>query len=184
MSPTTRTRGRSAAVAAAWVAAGAIGATALTGLAVAAPGGASTSGTVAVAGQTDDQASGRERLRERLRAFLHGEITVQGADGPTTLDLQRGEVTAATTTSVTVRSSDGFTTTYAVGSSTTVRRDRATVTADALAVGDTAFVRAEGTTATTIRALSPEGLAKAKERMQARAGDGSGLRGLLGGAGG
>lgn len=180
MSPTTRTRGRSAAVAAAWVAAGAIGATALTGLAVAAPGGASTSGTVAVAGQTDDQASGRERLR----AFLHGEITVQGADGPTTLDLQRGEVTAATATSVTVRSSDGFTTAYAVGSSTTVRRDRATVTADALAVGDTAFVRAEGTTATTIRALSPEGLAKAKERMQARAGDGSGLRGLLGGAGG
>jgi hypothetical protein len=160
------------------VAAGALGATALTGLAVASPASTSTAGTVATAGSADDASVGtadRERLRDRLRAFLHGDITVQGQEGPTEIALQRGEVTAASATSVTVRSSDGFTTTYAVGTSTQVRRDRASVTADELEVGDTAFVRATGTDATVIRALSPEGLAGAKQRLEER-GTGQGLQ--------
>lgn len=176
MSSTSRTR--SVAVAAAWVAAGALGATALTGLAVASPSSTSAAGTVATAGSstgTAADAAGRERLRERLRAFLHGEITVQGQDGPTEVALQRGEVTAASATSVTVRSSDGFTTTYAVGTATQVRRDRATVTADELEVGDTAFVRAAGTDATAVRALSPDGLAAVKQRLEQR-GSGAALR--------
>jgi hypothetical protein len=175
---TSTSRTRSVAVAAAWVAAGALGATALTGLAVASPASTSTTGTVATAGSgtpTAADAAGRERLRERLRAFLHGEITVQGQDGPTEVALQRGEITAASASSVTVRSSDGFTTTYTVGTSTVVRRDRATVTADELEVGDTAFVRAAGSDATAIRALSPEGLAAAKQRIEQR-GAGQGLQ--------
>jgi hypothetical protein len=164
------------------VAAGALGATALTGLAVAAPTTTTSAGTVATAGPSSAAGTaGRERLRERLRAFLHGEITVQGADGPTEVALQRGEVTAASATSITVRSSDGFTTTYAVSTSTVVRRDRVTVTADQLEPGDTAFVRATGTDATAVRALSPEGLAAATQRLQQR---GAGAAGLLGGAGG
>jgi hypothetical protein len=179
MTPNSRTR--SVAGAAAWIAAGAVGATVLTGLAVAAPQSAGTTGA-SVAAQSADSSEGtaRERLRDRLRGFLHGEITVQGADGPITVDLQRGEVTASTPTSVTVRSTDGFTTTYEVTSATTVRRDRGTASAGDLEVGDTAFVRADGTTATAVRAISPEALAQLRDRL-AQGGAGQGLRGLLGG---
>ena len=182
MTSPSPTRRRSVAVAAAWVAAGALGATVLTGLAVAAPASTSSTGSVAAAATSSPAAGDRERLRDRLRAFLHGEITVQGTDGPTEVALQRGEVTAASASSVTVRSSDGFTTTYAVGASTLVRRDRATVTADRLEVGDTALVRATGTDATAIRALSPEGLAAAAQRLDRR-GAGAAAGGLLGGTG-
>lgn len=177
MTPTSRTR--AVAGAAAWIAAGAVGATVLTGLAVAAPQSPTTT-DASVAARGADSGTAREQLRDRVRAFLHGEITVQGADGPTTVDLQRGEVTASTPTSVTVRSSDGFTTTYEVTSATTVRRDRDEASAGDLAAGDTAFVRADGTTATVVRAISPEALAQLRERLE-RSGDRDGLRGLLGG---
>lgn len=78
----------------------------------------------------------------------HGDFTVQGANGtPVAMTLQRGTVTAASSTSVTVKSSDGFTATYAVGSNT---RGRTTN----LAKGDTVLVIAQkaGAKAVLIRA--------------------------------
>jgi hypothetical protein len=58
----------------------------------------------------------------RLGGTLHGEVTRPGAVGGTeTLLVQTGTVTASSDTEVTVKSSDGFTATYAVSATTTVR---------------------------------------------------------------
>lgn len=49
----------------------------------------------------------------------HGEFTVTGSGGtPTVMTLQRGTVTAASATSLSVRSTDGFSATYALDSTT------------------------------------------------------------------
>jgi hypothetical protein len=69
-----------------------------------------------------------------LGSVQHGEFTVAGANGQATvMTLQRGTVTAASTSSVTVRSTDGFSATYAVDSSTRVPAAK-------LANGDTVLV--------------------------------------------
>ncbi len=58
----------------------------------------------------------------RLGGTLHGEVTRPSATGGTeTLLVQTGLVSASTDTEVTVKSTDGFTETYAVSASTTVR---------------------------------------------------------------
>jgi hypothetical protein len=68
----------------------------------------------------------------------HGEFTVTGPDGKAaTMTVQRGEVTKVSDTSLTVKSEDGFTATYAVSVDT-----RRTGAKD-LATGDTVFVIAE-----------------------------------------
>ncbi|MBI4939417.1 MAG: hypothetical protein HY830_01570 [Actinobacteria bacterium] len=57
--------------------------------------------------------------------MLHGEVVVETAGGGTqTLLVQRGTVTAKTADGVTVRSSDGFTTTWKVTAATQVRVGR------------------------------------------------------------
>jgi hypothetical protein len=56
------------------------------------------------------------------RGMLHGEFVVKGEDGKiVTMVTQHGNVTAVSGNSVTLRSEDGFTGTYAVGSDTRVR---------------------------------------------------------------
>lgn len=85
-----------------------------------------------------------------LGGVQHGEFTVQGANGtPRVMTVQRGTVTAASSTSVSVKSPDGFTATYAVDSST---RGKTTN----LANGDTVLVVAQkaGSKAVLIRAVS------------------------------
>lgn len=58
----------------------------------------------------------------QLGRVQHGEVTVTGSDGkPVVMTVQRGTVTAAGATSVSVRSDDGYAQTYAVNSSTRVR---------------------------------------------------------------
>jgi hypothetical protein len=58
----------------------------------------------------------------RLGGTLHGEVTHPSAAGGTeTLLVQTGEVTASSDTALTVKSTDGFTETYAVAATTTVR---------------------------------------------------------------
>ena len=53
---------------------------------------------------------------------LHGEFVVKDKDGKiVTRVVQRGEVTAVSTTSITLKSEDGFTGTYAVNGDTKVR---------------------------------------------------------------
>jgi hypothetical protein len=73
-------------------------------------------------------------------------------DGTTVVDVQRGSLTAASASSITVASTDGFSATYAVTSGTTVRKARQTVPASALAVGDQVVVRASAGTAVVVRA--------------------------------
>ncbi|MFC6237440.1 hypothetical protein [Longivirga aurantiaca] len=184
------TTARKAATAVAWVTAGAIGATVLSGVASAGSFGpaAVPSGTAAAAA-TADTAAGKAR-RGMMRDVLHGSLTVKTDTGTKVVDVQRGEITAASATSVTVKSSDGFTATYAIGDSTVVRRDRSTVSGTDLVVGDTALVRASAGTADTVRALSPDALAKLKDRvaggragMGGMGGMGAGMAGMGGGMG-
>ena len=67
----------------------------------------------------------RHALRVKLRKnLLHGETVVQTKDGTKTVVVQRGQVTAVTATSVTVKSTDGFTQTWTFGDKFTVVRDR------------------------------------------------------------
>ena len=52
----------------------------------------------------------------------HGEFTLKGRDDKTVVvDVQRGQVTAVSATSITIKSEDGFTASYTVGSDTRVR---------------------------------------------------------------
>ena len=68
------------------------------------------------------------RLRLKIRKnVLHGEATVQTKDGLKTIAVQRGTVTAITDTSVTVKSTDGFTQTWTFGPNLSVIEHRATV---------------------------------------------------------
>lgn len=70
----------------------------------------------------------RPALRRRLGQHVeHGEVVVQTKKGDKTVDVQRGTVTAITGTSVTVKSADGFTQTWAFGSPLKVVERRSTV---------------------------------------------------------
>lgn len=79
----------------------------------------------------------------------HGEFTVQDLTGKAVvMTVHRGTVTAASATSVAVRSADGFTATYAVDATTRTP-------ADAVAKGDPVLVVAqkEGSRAVSIRVV-------------------------------
>jgi hypothetical protein len=66
----------------------------------------------------------RHAARAYLRKnTLHGEIVVQGKDGPRTIVVQRGTVTATDGTSLSVKSTDGFTQTWTKAEKVTVRGD-------------------------------------------------------------
>ncbi len=73
--------------------------------------------------------------------FIHGEGTVRTPDGFATGFTQRGEVTAVSATSITLKSPDGFTKTYVVTEDTKVRKGRAEATIADVKVGDRAGVR-------------------------------------------
>lgn len=171
---------RRTATAVAWLTAGAVGATALTGLAVAAgPGAAGTSGAGTSVSAPESLSAAAGPRRGLLRNALHAEITVSKDGTVQTIAVQRGKVTAASATSVTLESTDGYRATYVIGDDTVVRRDRAVVDGDALEVGDRALVRATEGEASVVRAVSAERAAKAADGS---AGDPAG--GLFGGAGG
>lgn len=75
------------------------------------------------------------------RGALHGELTVPQTDGTGTrvVLLQRGKVTAVSSSEIALTSSDGFTATYPVTSSTRVRTATGTTIAG-VEVGDTVDV--------------------------------------------
>ena len=87
-------------------------------------------------GQRKTRAERRTAMRKYLRKnTLHGEVTVQGKDGPKTIVVQRGTVTAVTATSVSVKSTDGFTATWTFGDKLKIVQNRKTVQASALKTG-------------------------------------------------
>ena len=76
------------------------------------------------------------KLRQYLRKnTLHGQVTVQGKDGARTIAVQRGAVTAVTSTGVSVKSTDGFTATWTFGPKVRIVQDRKKVAASALKTG-------------------------------------------------
>lgn len=90
----------------------------------------------------------------RLRHVLHATWVTGGAK-PTTHDAIRGEVTAVSASSITVRARDGVSMTFAVTSSTKVRERHAGKGTDSLigkvAVGDRALVTGVGSSGLTAR---------------------------------
>ena len=92
-------------------------------------------------------------LLGRLGNVQHGELTVTGSDGKAVvMTVQRGAVTAASATSVSVRSADGFSQTYAVNTATRVTGGSAA----ALEKGDQVLVlaRKDDRVAVQVRALN------------------------------
>lgn len=91
---------------------------------------------------------GAHQLRDLRRLaghVAHGEFVARTKRGWQTIDFQRGVVTAASSTSVTLRSADGFTATYRLDGSSRVRLDRAKATvteAAQIADGDRGLVLA------------------------------------------
>jgi hypothetical protein len=88
-----------------------------------------------------------------MRRALHGEVVVATDDGGTeTLLIHRGEVTAVSSSSITVTSTDGFTRSYAVNADTKVGGIRSRI--GSVAVGDTVVACAvSGTGGPTARSL-------------------------------
>ena len=64
---------------------------------------------------------GRKGLRAKLLRALHASWVTDGASGPVTHQAVRGEVTAVSPTSITVKAKDGFSLTYSVTKDTVVR---------------------------------------------------------------
>jgi hypothetical protein len=96
----------------------------------------STSITTAAAvtsGQSTAPAAAKKAhpVRSLLARTEHGELTLRVKKGDQVVDVQRGQVTAASPTSVRVKSKDGFTATYAVNGASKVRSQR-----KASAIGD------------------------------------------------
>jgi hypothetical protein len=63
----------------------------------------------------------RKGLRARLLRALHATWVTDGPQGPVTHQAIRGDVTAVSATSITVKAKDGVSMTFAVTSATTVR---------------------------------------------------------------
>ncbi|MFC7547038.1 hypothetical protein [Plantactinospora sp. GCM10030261] len=85
----------------------------------------------------------RKRHQARVllrRNTLHGEAVVQTKDGTKTVAVQRGEVTAIDGDSMTVKSTDGFTMSWAFGPELRVVERRATIQPSEVKVGTTVGV--------------------------------------------
>lgn len=193
------------AKAATLVAAGAIGATALTGFAFAADSSPdpSTGSTPSATAPNDpgqqagkgprDGRGGPGGVFGRMGPngpVLHGDATVKGRDGVVkNVRVQTGVVTAVSATSLMLKSSDDYVGEWAINSDTKIRRDRNQATIDKVAVGDTVTVMgtvaSDTATAERVRAFTKEGLAAAEKGRAARqqnktntdAGNGNGQRG-------
>jgi hypothetical protein len=90
------------------------------------------------------------------RRVLHGEVTVQTREGVKTLVMARGQVTALSTDAITIRSSDGVETSFAIGGDTRFGFRNQPAPSAELKVGEDAFVAGEksGGRATAKRVVS------------------------------
>jgi hypothetical protein len=84
---------------------------------------------------------------------LHAEAVVQTDEGTKTVVVQRGTVTAVDATTVTVKSSDGFTLTWTFGDQVKVVKDGSNSSPSALTTGATVGVAGEKTGTTTTARL-------------------------------
>jgi len=118
---------RTAAKVAAWGGAAVLVAGTFTGVAMASdatgPSAAAsaTGSSAAAAGSGSGRLAKLGQLKKLEGRALHGEFTVSTKNGVKTFDAQNGQVTAVSATSMTVRSSDGFSLTWTLDASTRVR---------------------------------------------------------------
>jgi hypothetical protein len=93
--------------------------------------------TTATSGSTATAAprARHPRLRFVFQHALHGEATVQTDEGLKTVVAQRGSVTAVDSSSVTVKSTDGYTLTWTLGPNSIVVVNRARSQISAVQVG-------------------------------------------------
>ncbi|MEV1286657.1 hypothetical protein [Micromonospora sp. NPDC049679] len=99
---------------------------------VAAPAGSAS------AEPANEQKGERKRHRARVllrKNTLHGEAVVQTKDGSKTVAVQRGTVTAIDGSTMTVKSSDGFTITWTFGDNLRVVEHRVAVKPDQVKAG-------------------------------------------------
>lgn len=111
-------------------------------------------------GNSDGKADGkadRKGLRARLLRALHATWVTESKNGPVTHQAVRGEVTAVSATSVTVKARDGFSLTYTLTGDTKVRaRSNGKGSGSAIGsvkVGDKALVLGVGATSPTARVV-------------------------------
>jgi hypothetical protein len=102
-------------------------------------------------------AGDRKGLRAKLLRALHATWVTEGPSGPVTHQAVRGEVTAVSPTSITVKAKDGFSLTYAVTKDTVVReraKGHGSVSSiGAVKVGTKALVAGVGATGPTARVV-------------------------------
>jgi hypothetical protein len=85
-----------------------------------------------------DRKNARERHRARVllrKNTLHGEAVVQTKEGTKTVAVQRGEVTEIDDSSITVKSTDGYTATWSFASDLHVVRHSTTVQPEEIKAG-------------------------------------------------
>lgn len=114
----------------------------------------STTGSPSTAASAPAAAAKTRRDDRLARRTLHGTFVTKGKDNTfVTHDVARGTVSAVSATSISVKTADGLTETYAVGNATKVRSHAkgakgAASTISAVHVGDAAKVAGTGTPAT------------------------------------
>lgn len=136
-----------------WRAAGTVAAVAATtvagGVAWASTGDSTPSPSTSSSQQQDQQQGRGPGPRGGLLGdALHGEfVTSKDGGGYQTIATQKGEITALTDTSITLKSADGYTRTYTINSDTKINRDGKLTDLEA---GETVRLRAvvSGETAT------------------------------------
>jgi hypothetical protein len=96
--------------------------------------------------------------RLALRGHVeHGQVTVQTKTGEQTIDVQRGTITAMTSTTMTIKSTDGYTLTWTTSGPLTVIEHRTSIQPGQLKVGDLVGVAGtqSGATATAKLVVVP-----------------------------
>jgi Domain of unknown function (DUF5666) len=83
----------------------------------------------------------------------HGQVTVETKTGDKTIDVQRGAITAITATTMTVKSTDGYTLTWTISGPLTVIEHHTSIQPGALKTGDTVGVAGTQTGATATAKL-------------------------------
>ena len=88
----------------------------------------------------------------------HGSVTISTKNGDETIDVQRGTITAISSTSMTVKSADGFTLTWTFGDKMRVLENRSTIQPSDVTAGETVGVAGEksGSTETARLVVIPK----------------------------
>ncbi|MEV4507675.1 hypothetical protein AB0K00_01780 [Dactylosporangium sp. NPDC049525] len=88
----------------------------------------------------DPTPSGHPSKQDMLAGVLHGEGIVQTKKGPVRVAMQNGTATAATDTSLTIRSTDGYTKTWTLANNVRVYDHHKSVPASTLQAGSSVVV--------------------------------------------